>query len=265
MRSRFPLLVETLVMTRKGTVGWTVALVAVACIYTAFFPQYRDNPELKNSMQLLPEWMVKTFNFSVLDGAGWLGSTVYGIVVPILTIVFAVTFAGRVLAADEERGVLDLYLTYPISRARVVVERFVAQLITLAGMIVVVGVVIEIFNIAFRMEVPVSHLVGMSLHLFAFGATFAALTLAASGLLTRRAPASAVAGGFAGFAFVIDALGKQFESAEPMRFVSPFRYYMGHEPLKNGAHLGDLVALTVVTATLLAVAIAAYQRRDLDG
>ena len=48
-----------------------------------------------------------------------------------------------------------------------------------------------------------------------------------------------------------------------LKYVSPFHYYAGHDPLGRGADLGDLAILCASALVLTAVAVAAFGRRDL--
>jgi len=48
-----------------------------------------------------------------------------------------------------------------------------------------------------------------------------------------------------------------------LRYLSPFHYYAGHDPLGRGAGLGDLSVLCASALVLTAVAVAAFRWRDL--
>ena len=59
-----------------------------------------------------------------------------------------------------------------------------------------------------------------------------------------------------GFAPLVDAISW-------LRYLSPFYYYAGHDPLGRGADLGDLAILCASALALTALAAAAFGRRDL--
>jgi ABC-2 type transport system permease protein len=52
------------------------------------------------------------------------------------------------------------------------------------------------------------------------------------------------------------------EKLEPYRKLSPFYYYIGADPLVNGLNLGHVAVLLGLIVVLLAVALLAFQRRD---
>ncbi|MEU3452322.1 hypothetical protein ABZ671_01750 [Micromonospora sp. NPDC006766] len=47
-----------------------------------------------------------------------------------------------------------------------------------------------------------------------------------------------------------------------LRYLSPFHYYDGGEPLRHGFQWAHLAALAGATALLLAIAARAFNRRD---
>ena len=48
-----------------------------------------------------------------------------------------------------------------------------------------------------------------------------------------------------------------------LKYLSPFYYYAGNDPLAEGVDLGHLLVLAVVSAVLTAVAVVTIDRRDL--
>jgi ABC-2 type transport system permease protein len=50
-----------------------------------------------------------------------------------------------------------------------------------------------------------------------------------------------------------------------LKYLSPFYYYAGHDPLTQGIDVGDLGVLAAVAIALTALGILAFERRDLRG
>ena len=61
-----------------------------------------------------------------------------------------------------------------------------------------------------------------------------------------------------GFAPLVGAL-------DWLKYLSPFYYYAGHDPLTQGIDGGDLAVLGVAAIVLTALAMVAFERRDLRG
>ena len=50
-----------------------------------------------------------------------------------------------------------------------------------------------------------------------------------------------------------------------LKYLSPFYYYAGHDPLTQGIDAGDLAVLGVAAIVLTALAMVGFERRDLRG
>jgi len=61
----------------------------------------------------------------------------------------------------------------------------------------------------------------------------------------------------------VDALSAIVDSLGVIRPLSFFRYYMGGDPLRNGLSIPDAGVLGAVAVVFLALAVIAFERRDL--
>jgi ABC-2 type transport system permease protein len=59
----------------------------------------------------------------MVSPAGYLQSTVFGIIGPLLLLIFAGGAGARAIAGDEEAGTLDLLLASTVSQAQVLLQR----------------------------------------------------------------------------------------------------------------------------------------------
>ena len=79
--------------------GWAVA---VAATYAAFWPSV-NTPQMQQALRRCPEGILEAFNSDDLTSpAGYLASSAYGLLVPLLVAVFAIAFGTRAVAGDEE-------------------------------------------------------------------------------------------------------------------------------------------------------------------
>jgi ABC-2 type transport system permease protein len=63
--------------------------------------------------------------------------------------------------------------------------------------------------------------------------------------------------------YLIDGLANIVDGLNSIRWISPFKYYMGNDPLRNGIDPGDAAVLIGATALFLIVSLIAFDRRDL--
>jgi ABC-2 type transport system permease protein len=253
---------KTLWDQRRSLLAWVIGVAAATAMYAAFYPSIR-NPEMAAALENYPQAVIQAFGLQdMVSPEGYLQSTVFGIIGPILIILFAVGTGARAIAGDEEAGTLDLLLAYPITRTQVLLQRF-AALVT-ALLIIGVAVLAVLFAIAgsAELDIPVVRMAAMILHLVLLGVCFGSLALAMGATLGRRGLALAVTGVAAILTYFANTLAPQVDSLAWLRRLSPFYYYSGGQPLRNGLQVGDAGILLVVVAILVAMGVFAFNRRD---
>jgi ABC-2 type transport system permease protein len=254
---------KTLWDARRSLLGWAVAIAAVAAMYAAFWPTV-NTPEMQQALRNYPEGVLEAFNYNDLTSpAGYLGSSVYGLLIPLLVAVFAIAYGTRAVAGDEEAGTLDLLLAHPVSRTRLALQRFAA----LAAALVLVGAVLLLAMLAIagpaELEgITAAELTAATTQLALFGACLGALAFAVGAATGRKALALGVSAGVAVLAYLANGVFPQVEGLAWTSDLSPWHWYLGGEPLKNGLQAGDSLLLLAVTLMLVAVGTLVFNRRD---
>jgi ABC-2 type transport system permease protein len=248
---------------RRSLLGWAVAIAAVAAMYAAFWPTV-NTPEMQQAMRNYPQGVLEAFNYNDLTSpAGYLGSSVYGLLIPLLVAVLAIAYGTRAVAGDEEAGTLDLLLAHPVGRTRLALERFAA----LAAALVLVGAVLWLAMLAIagpaQLEgVTAAELAAATTQLVLFGACLGGLAFAVGTATGRRALAIATSAGVAVLAYLANGVFPQLQGLEWTRNVSPWHWYLGGEPLKHGLQVGDSLLLLGVTLVLVAAGAWRFSHRD---
>lgn len=194
---------------------------------------------------------------------GYLGTEVFSFMVPLLFLVLTIGFGASAIAREEERGTLDLLLSNPIPRWRVVVEKFAAMafIVLVVGVFLWYGLVIG--AIVANVEISFLRMAEATLSGALLGLVFGALALAVACATGKRMWGIGVAAGLGVVTFLLNSLAPLVQGLEPYRKLSPFYYYSGAEPLVNGLNLGHASILLWLTLLLLAVALITFERRDL--
>jgi ABC-2 type transport system permease protein len=181
---------------------------------------------------------------------------------PLLLIIYCITAGSSAIAGEEDRHTLDLLLANPVSRTRVVAEKFGAMVAgaALLGAVTTLALIGE--GSLAGMGLPAGRVTAAMVHMTLLGLVFGALALligAATGspTLSRAIPAV-----LAVVAYVVNGLAPVVSWLEPAQKFSPFYQYSGHDPLRHGVSwLAVLVAVATI-GVLAALAVAAFQRRD---
>ena len=235
----------------------------VAVLYAAFWPTV-NTPQMQDALRNYPEGVLEAFNYNDLTSpAGYLGSSVYGLLIPLLVAVFAIAYGTRAVAGDEEAGTLELLLAHPVSRTQLALQRFAALTTALAlvGVVLWLGMV-AIAGPAELADITAAEFAAAATQLVLFGACLGALAFAVGAATGRKALTLGISAGVAVPAYLANGVFPQVQGLEWTRDLSPWHWYLGGEPLKNGLQTSDALLLLAVTVVLVTAGSWAFNRRD---
>ncbi|MBG0832739.1 ABC transporter permease subunit [Planomonospora sp. ID67723] len=251
---------------RSSLVRWTVGIGAFFALYLSFYPNISENKEIYGPQALakfpgaMRDLMGGMEDFT--SGIGYLSSVVYQLFGPMLFIVCAMILGNRAIAQPEESGTLELTVTLPIDRRRLVFERFVALALGLLAVATATFLLAWGLSVVSDMEVPVGRILAVHTGVFLLALFFGALSLTVGAATGRKGPAMAVVGVVAVGGYVVETLGKSVDAISWLRWVSPFHYYLDGRPLYQGFPVADYLVLAGATVVLLVTAVLAFDRRD---
>lgn len=249
---------------RRGILIWSLGIAAVGGMYAAFYPTL-NSPEMLQFMEAYPREIMDAMGITDLTSPeGYLGGTTYGILGPILMIILAASLGTRAIAGEEESGRLDVLLAHPVSRWRIVIERAAAMLVALAlaGLVLLLAMM-AMAGVADFASIGVAKLAAASGQLVLLGLCFGALALAVGAMTGSRGLALGVVAIVAVLTYFANNLGPSVEWLAWSQDVSPFRYYSGGEPLRNGLQILDSLILLAVSLVLVALGVIGFERRDI--
>jgi ABC-2 type transport system permease protein len=258
------LFVKTLRDQRRALIGWGIGLAAVAAMYAAFYPSIESSAsEFTGYLEKLPEAIRNVIGGNFTTPAGYLRSETFSSLGPILFLVFAIGAGARAIAGEEEDGTLDLLLSTPIRRRQLLVDKIGAMLVTATALAAVLFLTLTIVGPPFDLTVPAIDLGAACLMLLLLALAFGAIALAIGCATGHRGLALGITGGFAVFAFVINALAPSVDALGWLRPLSPFRWYLDPDPLVSGVTPVNVLVLGAITVVGYVMAALAFERRDL--
>lgn len=263
-RGTFPVLRWVLRVQRRALLGWGVALGLVTALYVSFWPAMGDTAEMQALVDSMPEALVTAMGYDAIGSpAGYLESTVYALLGPILMLVFALGLGARLIAGDEEVGALELEATGPVGRLRLLMERYTALVLGVVWLGTVTGVVSITLAGALGMDIGTGPVIGATIGLVLLVLALGSVTFAVGAATGRRALALAVGATVAVLGYVADALAPLLDDGAWLERLSPFSWYLGNDPLNEGLGLAGAAALAALALVSLGAAVLAYDRRDL--
>jgi ABC-2 type transport system permease protein len=250
---------------RWPTFWVALGMGAMTGYFAVLFPTYSKIVDLDSILKNMGP-AAKLMGASIGDAStlvGFLHIELFSMILPALMVTYAAGMASGFTAGEESRGTIDVLLSYPVARWRLVLEKSVAVLLGC----VVSAVVVWVFAIggaaASASVLPADRLAAALVMLVLLGLAFGAIALAISAATGNRAAAIGVAVGLMVVMYLVDALSSIVDGLGVIRPLSLFRYYMGNDPLRNGISLSDAGVLAAVTVVFVALSVVVFERRDL--
>jgi beta-exotoxin I transport system permease protein len=249
---------------RRGITGWAAAIGAVALLYSVYYPSV-SSPAMAKALEAYPEALKKAFGMQdMVSPAGYLESTVFGLLVPVLLAVYTIVAGSRSVAGDEEAGLLDLVLAHPVGRARLLLGRLAALWTAVVFISAVVLLLVYAMSGPAKLSsVGFGHLAAASAQLALFGICIGTLTLAVGAATGRRGAAIGSGTVLAVLGYFANNLGPQVHALAWTQRLSPFYYYLSGQPLVHGLQPLDCLILVGAAVVFTALGLAAFDRRDL--
>lgn len=247
----------------KALLGWTLSTLALIVSIAAFFPAIKGNSALTESFDSLPPSVQAAFGIADLSSAaGYLQGQLFSTLLPLIFLSLGIGRGARAIAGEEERGTMDLLLSNPIRRSRVVLEKGAAVLVQLVTLGVLVWLALVVLGPPFDLEVGAGKLAAATASIVALGGLYGAIALCLSGGTGRRALSLGIASGLAGAGYLYTAIAPFVSSLSDHPGISPFQHGYGYDPLANGMQWGNFLALVIPAAVFVAGAVVLFDRRD---
>lgn len=256
-----PLLATSLRQRRRGLLFWALGLAAVVMLYVPLYPSLEGS--IEEQMAALPDGMAQAFGMTRMDAPGYVQSTVFGLLGAVLIIIFSLTAGARAVAADEESGLLDLYLAHGVSRQRLLAERLLGLLVELLVLVGVVVLLVLVVGSGAGLGFSVGQVLAAGLGMLGLGAVTGVVGLAVGAATGSRGLALGAAGvvGVGGYLANVVA---DLAELPWLKDLSTFHWAYGFDPLRNGFDgAGTLLLLYGVAALAYLLGAVAMDRRDI--
>jgi ABC-2 type transport system permease protein len=248
---------RSLGMIMTATLWWTLVIAGLAAWLVVIVKQTETQLSslLKSSnafSQIIKLGGADTATNEAILGALFL-------FMPILLMAFAVTQTNR-WSADEEDGLLEIVLSTPQPRLRILLGRFAALATATIFISLMTLATTTVAAAAYGVALDYGNLAAASLSMVPLGLMVAALGYLFAGWLR-----AAVDTGLLSFLlviwFFISFVGPSLKLPDVTLKLSPFYYY--GTPLLHGLPVGDTLVVVVVGALALALAAYRFTRKDI--
>ncbi|QSG06290.1 ABC transporter permease subunit [Halapricum desulfuricans] len=248
----------------KGTVYLTVGLTLLAGMYIATFPSLAEGMDLDQFLEQMPEVFLELFNIATMNTIeGFLAAELYSIGWVLLLGLYVAYSGAGLIASDIDRERMDVLLSLPISRARVLGEKFLALLVPIFTVNAVLPVIIYAGTAAIGYPVEPVNLVVVHLLAIPYLLACGAIGLVLSVLTSRSSVAQrgALVAIFGLFLFESVTIIADYEQ---LGAIAPMRYFDATAVLVEGSYdwAGGAILLGG-TALLVGASMLYFGRRDI--
>ncbi|WP_144128109.1 ABC transporter permease subunit [Catellatospora sichuanensis] len=256
-----PLVRKTWRDDRRAIIGWAAGIAAFTTVYTSFYASFQGAAQLKDDA--LPEGMKNFLSIQdMTSGTGYLQATVYGLVGPLLVVMAAIILTVRTIPRPEEDGGIELLMVNPLSRRAFATQRLTATFITVTALAAIPGVLVLAIAPGVGIDVPAANIISASAGLVALACCFLGIAFGVGAATGRRGIALGVTGALAVGTYILRGVSGIVDGGAWLRWLSPFHYFIGTDPLHTGWHPAHLLALAAAGAVGAAVGIVMFDRRD---
>ncbi len=265
MRGAF--FIETLRQNWLSTLGWGIALGALGLLVLTFVPDMEVLQRYGELLKTLPAGLLQAFGFNPqeqLTPEAFLESFLFARFILFIAI-FGVICGLAVTTNEEDNGIMEVVLSLPVSRARLMLERFgaFALLTVILALLMFGGLWIGAQMVSIPLNI--TRVLEGTLVLIPVIYVVIGITMLMGAVIRRKTAVIAVVAGIVVSSYFLDALGAAVanDTLKALRGFSFFSYADINNVLIYGTNWGNIVVLLGLTALLVGSAILVWQRRDI--
>jgi ABC-2 type transport system permease protein len=251
------------------TLWYALGLGLYGVVMIAFYPTVRDSgEEIQELIDTYPEALLRAFGFEpgsdFTDFPVYISSEYLSLIWAIVAAIFVIMAGGAVVAQEIEQGTIELWLSVPTERWRLLAAKLVA--LAASGLVIAL-VTVTVIGIGAPLvggETSLAGLAALLVMLLAFALAVGGYAAALSALLSERSKAAGIAAALTLGSYLLSVVAGLSETVSWMRYVSIFTAFKPAQALSEGVLPAFEVAILLLIAVASGVlALIIFQRRDL--
>lgn len=233
-----PLFLQFFKDRKSGHFFFSLGLILYGLMLAASMPAVLENKEMfEKLLSAYPE-KVLTFlagsgiDFStLLTKEGYLTMEFFALWFPIILFAYIISYTVSVISKDYESGTIEPLLAQPVTRTRIIVERFLAVTIGLFSLSFITVFSLWILLKLYDQALAFTGLLAVGIHAFCFVLVFGAINLFFTSVFLEKGKALGISIGIFVLMHVANALSDSVEFLDKIKFLSLFNYYKIYQAL----------------------------------
>jgi len=267
---RLAVFTETLRQHVRQIVYWGVGLGLLAWLIVIMVPDVDGLEQMKEFIESLPPVILGVLGVGddisfMATPEGFIATGFFGKSL-IMFLAYPIVVGLRITVAEEHEGTMDMTLSLPIPRWRVVLEKFLAYTVALLLIIALMYVGLWVGVQQTGLEINMTRTAEATLNIAPSMMLMLAFTLFVGTVVRQRKYAIGIAVGFLLYSYAFDVVGSMAIGtvAENLRVISFFKYYNSTSVMQNGLILTNFIGLLALAAVLFLGSLWAFERRDIS-
>ncbi|HVU14851.1 MAG TPA: ABC transporter permease subunit [Phototrophicaceae bacterium] len=262
-------LLNTLRRNWRQAIYWGISIGILGYYVIVLVPNMDTLKQYEDLVAKMPPLMLKAFGLSdaaqMATPAGFLGFGFFSYMLLVLA-TYAVLAGLSITSSEEDRGILDVLLSLPIPRWRIIIERLIAYTLILIVMLVITFAGLWIGAATTPgLNLDLGRLLAATVNMLPATLLVLAFTALAGAVARTRTLAIGVATVFVVASYFIDFLGAAASGTffDSLRVISFYSWYNGGQIMFTGLEAGRVLLLLAVALICALGSLWFFQRRDI--
>jgi len=246
---------------RRSLLSWGLPIGLWSAFVVAIYPSVED--ALAKAVASYPEALKQAFGIAELTSVEqYLNAEMLSLIVPLAVGYLAVRSIASGLSGAAESGRLDVLLSAPVSRRRLVAAGFSATAVELAAVLAASVLIAMLGSLLAGAGLSFGSALAGYAGVWPLAMLFAALGIVVSGWSLHTPVVTGSVAGVLVAMYVADLVGRLDAGLDWIRYGSVFRYY--GRAIEDGIDPVAFLGVTAVAVAVAALGALLFDRRDLS-
>ncbi len=251
----------------RWTILWYALGVAVYSLaIMSVYPTMRRNAQsFQDILKTYPDAFLKAFGVStnMFEMAPFISAEFLNVIWPLIVAIFVIMTGTAAVAQEIERGTVELWLSVPESRARLLSAKIASLVLGIVVIAVVTVIAIEVGALMVGESFGISRLMALVPELLAFPVAVAGYSLLFSSFASERGKVAGLAAVVTLAFYLMWVFAALVESLSWLRYLTIFTAYKPQQALESGVVSWiQILALLAIGLVGAIGAMVIFQRRD---
>jgi ABC-2 type transport system permease protein len=246
---------------RRSLLSWGLPIGVWSAFVVAIYPSVED--ALAKAIASYPEALKQAFGIADLTSVEqYMNAEMLSLIVPLAVGYLAVRSVASGLSGAAESGRLDVLLSAPVSRRRLVAAGFAAAAVELAAVLLVGVAICMLGSLLAGAGLSFGLALAGYANVWPLALLFAGFGVVATGWSLRTSVVTGSVAGVLVAMYVLDLVGRLDSGLDWVRYGSVFRYY--GTAIEDGIDPLSFLGVTAVAVGLAALGAHLFERRDIS-